>query len=155
MGTTCNWLKDWCYQHLPFLFMSIFNVSSHNADAAQSLLYNILPKSWTLPKNFTQPHVEITRKTSSRNGSSLLCTFWWLERFSLTLSPTGTPVPYENRGQLRTPWLCMGTLMHGACPSHCSSSQKTTALTAWECAEFLCTDQLHPTCCEWQNLLGH
>lgn len=61
METTCNWLKDWCYQHLPLLFMSIFNISSQNADAAQCLFYNILPKSWILPRNFTQPHVEIIR----------------------------------------------------------------------------------------------
>lgn len=36
--TTCNWLKDWCYQHLSFLLMSHFNISTQCLNSKISIL---------------------------------------------------------------------------------------------------------------------
>lgn len=68
------------------------------------------------------------------------------------LNIRGMTASYEERGKFSTSLLPMGTLQcmkHSQASDHCSSSQGMTALPAWECIEFLCIDQLHPTSCEW------
>lgn len=133
-------------------YVCLFLISLHTVLIQQNLFYNILPKSWTLPRNFTQPHGETTRYISSRNGWSLLLISVWFKRSSLTSSPTGMPGFYKRRViTLSRLAACGHALMYEMCPSpwQCSSLQRMTALTACNCEELLCTNQSFSPCCEW------